>query len=77
MFVPADEMSRYPAAAFADTSMPLQGAEKLMAEKRVVVGYERVPLRCGKLAQAIEELDAHGSWVGVAGGSDRKRALRF
>ena len=77
MFVPAGEMSGYPAAAFADALMPFQGAEKLMAEKRVVVGYERVPLSCGKLAQAIEELDAHESWVGVMGESDRKRAMRF
>ena len=72
--LPAGEMRPVP---LADASMPLQGAEKLVAEKRVMVGYERVPLGCGKLVQAIEELDAHESWVGVTGESDRKRAMRF
>ena len=66
-FVPADDVPRQPTGAFADAVMALQGAEKLVAEKRVLVGDEGVPLGGGEVSQGVEAVDAHDGRIGDGG----------
>ena len=52
--------------------MAFQGAQELVAEKRILVGNQGVPLGGGKIAQSIKALNAHG--VELAGVGQRKQA---
>lgn len=57
--IPADDMPRDPAGVFADTVMSFQSRQEFVAEKRVMIGYERVPLGCGCFGQGVEAINAH------------------
>ncbi|MNZ66585.1 hypothetical protein D3C78_848140 [compost metagenome] len=52
-------MGRLPAAAGADTAAFLQGGKKGMAQERLTVGQQGIPLRGWSFIDAFERLDRH------------------
>ena len=59
--VSTDEVPGYPTGIFTYATMSLQGAEKCMTEKGILLRNEYVPLSCRKCTHAVKAFDAHDS----------------